>query len=86
MTHADFLEAPFPAAQDLPDLDATGPGRFYNRELSWLALIGASSKKLKMSGCLCWNGSDFYQFPQEIWTNFIPYAWQDYANWPKRAT
>ncbi|HEC70859.1 MAG TPA: RNA degradosome polyphosphate kinase, partial [Roseobacter sp.] len=36
MTHADFLEAPFPAAQDLPDLDATGPGRFYNRELSWL--------------------------------------------------
>jgi len=36
MTHADFLDAPFPAPVDLPDLDITGPGRFHNRELSWL--------------------------------------------------
>ncbi len=36
MTHADFLEADFPPAQELPDLDPTGPGRFFNRELSWL--------------------------------------------------
>jgi polyphosphate kinase len=36
MTHADFLKAPFDAPIDLPDLDLTGPGRFYNRELSWL--------------------------------------------------
>ncbi|MFX0541376.1 RNA degradosome polyphosphate kinase [Roseovarius sp. S4756] len=36
MNHADFLASPFPPAQDLPDLDRTGPGRFYNRELSWL--------------------------------------------------
>lgn len=36
MTHADFLEAPFPDAIELADLDITGPGRFYNRELSWL--------------------------------------------------
>jgi polyphosphate kinase len=36
MTHADFLTAPFPPAVDIPELDITGPGRFYNRELSWL--------------------------------------------------
>ena len=36
MTHADFLEAPFPEPQDLPGLDITGVGRFFNRELSWL--------------------------------------------------
>ena len=36
MTDANFLEADFPEAVDLPDLDKTGPGRFFNRELSWL--------------------------------------------------
>ncbi|KNG94054.1 RNA degradosome polyphosphate kinase [Pseudaestuariivita atlantica] len=36
MTHSDFLSAPFPPAVDLPDLDPKGPGRFHNRELSWL--------------------------------------------------
>ncbi|MFG6498094.1 RNA degradosome polyphosphate kinase [Sulfitobacter sp. 1A13191] len=36
MTQADFLQAPFPPATDLPDLDTAGPGRFFNRELSWL--------------------------------------------------
>mgnify|MGYP003670051752 FL=1 len=36
MTHADFLKAPFPPAVELSHLDPTGPGRFYNRELSWL--------------------------------------------------
>ncbi len=36
MNTADFLTSPFPAATDLPDLDITGPGRFHNRELSWL--------------------------------------------------
>ncbi|WP_333683790.1 RNA degradosome polyphosphate kinase [Pontibaca methylaminivorans] len=36
MTEADFLEHPFPEAVSLPDLDIAGPGRFYNRELSWL--------------------------------------------------
>ncbi|MYM56532.1 RNA degradosome polyphosphate kinase [Thalassovita mangrovi] len=36
MIQADFLKAPFPEPVDLPDLDFTGPGRFYNRELSWL--------------------------------------------------
>jgi polyphosphate kinase len=36
MTNADFLKAPFPAPVNLPDLDPTGPGRFFNRELSWL--------------------------------------------------
>ncbi len=36
MTQADFLKAAFAEAEDLPDLDITGPGRFYNRELSWL--------------------------------------------------
>ena len=36
MSTADFLATPFPPAQDLPDLDLTGPGRFHNRELSWL--------------------------------------------------
>ncbi|MFT5343631.1 MAG: polyphosphate kinase, partial [Paracoccaceae bacterium] len=35
MTHADFLTAPFPDPIDMPDLDITGPGRFFNRELSW---------------------------------------------------
>ncbi len=36
MTHADFLKAPFAEPIDIPDLDLNGPGRFYNRELSWL--------------------------------------------------
>ena len=36
MTNADFLSAPMNAPAALPDLDITGPGRFYNRELSWL--------------------------------------------------
>ena len=35
MTNADFLKAPFADPVALPDLDLTGPGRFYNRELSW---------------------------------------------------
>jgi polyphosphate kinase len=37
MTHADFLKAPFPAATDLGPVDLTAPGRFFNREMSWLA-------------------------------------------------
>ncbi|SMX49456.1 RNA degradosome polyphosphate kinase [Maliponia aquimaris] len=36
MTQADFLKAPLPPATELPDLDLAGPGRFFNRELSWL--------------------------------------------------
>ncbi|MBZ8118986.1 RNA degradosome polyphosphate kinase [Roseovarius sp. LXJ103] len=36
MSHADFLTAPFSAPTKMPDLDLTGPARFYNRELSWL--------------------------------------------------
>ncbi|GHF44410.1 RNA degradosome polyphosphate kinase [Seohaeicola zhoushanensis] len=36
MTQADFLKSDFPEAIDLPDVDLSGPGRFYNRELSWL--------------------------------------------------
>ncbi|GAB4285069.1 MAG: RNA degradosome polyphosphate kinase [Roseovarius sp.] len=36
MNSADFLNSPMPPPVDLPDLDKTGPGRFYNRELSWL--------------------------------------------------
>ncbi|MEZ5675649.1 polyphosphate kinase [Thalassovita litoralis] len=36
MKNADFLTAPFAAPIELPELDPTGPGRFYNRELSWL--------------------------------------------------
>ena len=37
MSDADFLTAPFDPPVDLPELDLTGPGRFYNRELSWLS-------------------------------------------------
>jgi len=36
MTQADFLKYPAPDPVFLPDLDITGPGRFFNRELSWL--------------------------------------------------
>lgn len=36
MTNTDFLKAPFPTAVELPGLDPSGPGRFFNRELSWL--------------------------------------------------
>ena len=36
MSNADFLKSPLPEPVDLPDLDITGPARFYNRELSWL--------------------------------------------------
>ncbi|WP_299553959.1 RNA degradosome polyphosphate kinase [uncultured Tateyamaria sp.] len=36
MTNADFLGSDFPEPISLPDLDTTGPGRFFNRELSWL--------------------------------------------------
>ena len=37
MTQADFLKAPFPAPVTLPAAEITGPGRYFNRELSWLA-------------------------------------------------
>ncbi len=37
MTQSDFLKAPFPAPVTLPEADRTGPRRFFNRELSWLA-------------------------------------------------
>ncbi len=37
MTQADFLKTPFPAAVELPPEEGTGPRRFFNRELSWLA-------------------------------------------------
>ncbi len=37
MTQADFLKAPFPTPATLPKLDWTGPHRFFNRELSWMA-------------------------------------------------
>ena len=36
MNTADFLASPFPEVRALPDLDLTGPDRFFNRELSWL--------------------------------------------------
>ena len=36
MTRSDFLKSPLPPALELTDLDASGPGRFYNREMSWL--------------------------------------------------
>ncbi|SIS68096.1 RNA degradosome polyphosphate kinase [Phaeovulum vinaykumarii] len=37
MTQADFLKSPFPEAIELPLEDFSGPKRFFNRELSWLA-------------------------------------------------
>ncbi|ASM71501.1 MULTISPECIES: RNA degradosome polyphosphate kinase [Roseobacteraceae] len=37
MSQADFLTHPFPEPQALDGLDMSGPGRFVNRELSWLA-------------------------------------------------
>ncbi len=37
MTQADFLKAPFAPPMPLPVADLTGPRRFFNRELSWLA-------------------------------------------------
>jgi polyphosphate kinase len=37
MSFADFLTAPRPAPIDLPEAQITGPQRFFNRELSWLA-------------------------------------------------
>ena len=36
MRDADFLHAPLPAPVAMPELDLTGPARFFNRELSWL--------------------------------------------------
>lgn len=37
MTHADFLKASFAKPAVLSDEEVTGPKRFFNRELSWLA-------------------------------------------------
>ncbi len=37
MTQADFLKAPFSTPVDLSAAETTGPRRFFNRELSWLA-------------------------------------------------
>ena len=37
MTGADFLNSGFPDAASLDGVDLSGPDRFFNRELSWLA-------------------------------------------------
>ena len=37
MSISDFLQSPFPLPVSLPEADQTGPRRFFNRELSWLA-------------------------------------------------
>ncbi len=37
MSFADFLTAPLPEPVQLPEAQITGPQRFFNRELSWLA-------------------------------------------------
>ncbi len=37
MNPANFLSRSFTTPVELPDLDLSGPGRFFNRELSWLA-------------------------------------------------
>ena len=37
MTQADFLKTPYPAPVTLGPEETTGPKRFFNRELSWLA-------------------------------------------------
>ncbi|MBK5945206.1 RNA degradosome polyphosphate kinase [Rhodobacter veldkampii DSM 11550] len=37
MTQADFLKSPFPAPVEMPAEVISGPQRFFNRELSWLA-------------------------------------------------
>ncbi len=37
MSFADFLTAPLPDPVPLPEAQITGPQRFFNRELSWLA-------------------------------------------------
>ena len=37
MTLADFLNAEPPEPRAMPEVDPTGPSRFFNRELSWLA-------------------------------------------------
>ncbi|NTT86229.1 RNA degradosome polyphosphate kinase [Tabrizicola fusiformis] len=37
MIPTDFLRAAYPAPVTLPQAEVTGPGRFFNRELSWLA-------------------------------------------------
>ena len=36
MINADFLKSPLPDPATLSELDPAGPGRFFNRELSWL--------------------------------------------------
>ncbi|THH35790.1 RNA degradosome polyphosphate kinase [Aliishimia ponticola] len=36
MTQTDFLNADFPEAISVDDIDLSGPGRFWNRELSWI--------------------------------------------------
>ena len=36
MTNADFLKSALPEPVELADFDPNGPGRFFNRELSWL--------------------------------------------------
>ncbi|NEX47710.1 RNA degradosome polyphosphate kinase [Pseudotabrizicola algicola] len=37
MTQSDFLKASFPAPVAVSEAEISGPGRFFNREMSWLA-------------------------------------------------
>ena len=36
LTDGDFLQAPYPDPVGVTDAERDGPGRFFNRELSWL--------------------------------------------------
>ena len=72
MTHpADFLHSDFPAAQNCA-LDITGPDRFLNRELSWLAFnwrVLEEVDSLPVS-----NASAFCKFSIAVGTSSNPSA------------